>query len=68
MSINPAPLVTKSRPIAGSAANRDPRPPTTPSIDGPRRLTSAEIAEIVVRYERSRPMARSLYESEEGHP
>ncbi len=55
----------------GAAAGSESRSfgtPTTPSIDGPRRLTSAEIAEFVARYESSLLMARTLYEPEEGQP
>jgi len=58
-------------PARGAAAGSESRSfgtPTTPPIDGPCRLTSAKIAEFVARYERSLPMARTLYESEEGQP
>jgi len=58
-------------PAGGAAAgteNRSFGTPTTPSIDGPHRLTSAEIAEFAARYERSLLMARTLYQLEEGQP
>lgn len=69
-----APLLAQteaSAPARGAAAGSESRSfgaPTTPSIDDPRRLTPAEIAEFVARYERSLLKARTLYESEEGQP
>ncbi len=57
---------------AGAAAGAESRSPDGPvalSTDGPqRRLTAAEIAEFVVRYERSLLTARTLYESEQRQP
>lgn len=57
-------------PAHGAAAGSESRSfgmPTKPSIYSPPRFTPAEIAEFVARYERSLLMARTLYESEEGH-